>query len=79
MELSEDERTRLLAEAREKYRRDEVARQDYAYQKGEREGLLKVARAALQKNISPEEVASLTGLPLEEIKALAAAISLANH
>ena len=82
MELSEDERTRLLAEAREKYRRDEEARREYRYQKGREEGLLKgerkgrleVARAALQKNISPEDVASLTGLSLDEVKALAAGL-----
>jgi predicted transposase/invertase (TIGR01784 family) len=78
MELSEDERTRLLAESREKYRRDEAARRKLAFQTGEREGLLKVARAALQKNIPPEDIASLTGLSLDEIRALAAHIS-ANH
>jgi len=35
MELSEYERTRLLAEAREKYRRDEEARREDAYEEGE--------------------------------------------
>ncbi|MDR3039080.1 MAG: Rpn family recombination-promoting nuclease/putative transposase [Candidatus Adiutrix sp.] len=46
MELSEDERTRMLAESRERYRRDEVARREYAVQ----EERLKVARAALREN-----------------------------
>jgi predicted transposase/invertase (TIGR01784 family) len=83
MELSEDERTRLLAEAREKYRRDEVARRDYAYDKGKMEGRREerqeIALAALQNNISPEDVASFTGLSLEEIKALAATLPPASH
>ena len=94
MELSADECTRLLAEAQEKYRRDEEARRDYAYQEGAREGARKgahegerkgernkameIARTALQKNISPEDVASLTGLSLEEVKALAASLPT-NH
>ena len=79
MELSEDERTRLLAEAREKYRRDEVARWDYAYQKGEQkgrqeglqEGHLDVARRLLLEKDPVEKVAKVTGLSLEEVKALA--------
>ena len=82
MDLSEDERTRFLAESREKARRDEAARQKYAYQEGERKGernkAMEVARAALQKNISPEDVASFTGLSLDEVKALAASLPT-NH
>ena len=38
MELSEDEQTRLLAEAREKYRRDEEARWEDAFEDGKEEG-----------------------------------------
>jgi len=79
MELSEDERTRLLAEAREKYRRDEEARKEYAYQEGLqagqkaglREGRREVARRLLLKKESVEIVAELTDLPLEEVKTLA--------
>jgi len=82
MELSEDERTRLLVEEREKYRRDEVARRDYAFQTGEQKGRqeerLEVAKAALQKNITPEDVASITGLSLEEVKALASGLSVSH-
>ena len=87
MELSEDERTRMLAEAQEKYRRDEEARREYRYQvgrqegrhegrqEGRQEGLLEVARAALQKGLSPEDVASFTGLSLDEVRALASDLS----
>ena len=75
MELSEDERTRLLAEAREKYRRDEVARWDYAFQtgeqKGRQEGHINVARRLLLEKDPVEKVAKVTGLSLEEVKALA--------
>ena len=98
MELSEDERTRLLAEAREKYRRDEVARRDYAFQTGEQkgrqkglqegrqegrqeglqEGRLDVARRLLLEKDPPEKVAKVTGLSLEEVKALASELS-SNH
>ena len=83
MELSEDERTRLLAEAREKYRRDEEARRDDAYedgeekgrqegrQEGERHKALDIARSLLLEKIPFETVAKATGLSLEEVKALA--------
>jgi len=83
MELSEDEQTRLLAEAREKYRRDEEARWEDAFedgkeegrQEGQQEGELKgrreVARRLLLKTQSAEMVADVTGLSLEEVKALA--------
>jgi predicted transposase/invertase (TIGR01784 family) len=81
MELSEDERTRLLAEAREKYRRDEVARREYAFQtgeqKGRKEGRLDIARILLSEKESLERVAKVTGLSLEEVKDLAS--ELANN
>ena len=75
MELSEDERTRLLAEAREKYRRDEEARREDAYEEGEEKGRQEerqsVARRLLLRKESEEIVADVTGLSLEEVKALA--------
>jgi predicted transposase/invertase (TIGR01784 family) len=79
MELSEDECTRLLAEEREKYRRDEEARREDAYeegekkgeQKGEQKGRMEVARRLLLKKESVENVTELTGISLEEVKALA--------
>jgi len=83
MELSEDERTRLLAEAREKYRRDEEARREDAYEEGEEKGrqegrwegernkAIAIARSLLLKTQSVEMAAEVTGLSLEEVKALA--------
>lgn len=66
MELSQDERTRLLCEEREKARRDEAARMRGAKQEAMRE----VARNALKMNMSLKNIAELTGLPLAEIEAL---------
>jgi len=87
MELSEDERTRLSAEARDKFRRDEEARwedtfedgKEYGWQKvrleGREKGELKVrrevARRLLQKTQLVEMLAEVAGLSLEEVKALA--------
>ena len=75
MELSEDERARLIDEAREKYLRDVDARLHYKYQKrleeGRREACLEVAKRLLLKKDPVETVAEVTGLSLEEIKALA--------
>ena len=75
MELSEDEQTRLLAESREKYRRDEYSRRKLArqegLQKGREEGLLIAAKNLLRLKIAPELIAESTGLSLEEIRALA--------
>ena len=76
MELSEDERTRLLAESREKYRRDEVAQREYAFQTGKQkgraaglaEGRLQVARRLLMEKDPVDKVAIVTGLSLEEVK-----------
>jgi hypothetical protein len=41
----ENDQGRLLVEAREKYRRDQEARQEYAYLEGERKGERKKAVA----------------------------------
>jgi predicted transposase/invertase (TIGR01784 family) len=83
MELSEDECTRLLAEEREKYRRDEEARREDAYEEGEKKGKQEgrqegrqeerfdIAKRLLLKKESVESVAELTGLSLKEVKALA--------
>jgi predicted transposase/invertase (TIGR01784 family) len=79
MELSGDERTRLLAESREKYRRDEAARQKYAFQTGKQEGwqegennkAREVARSLLLEKEPVERVAKLTGISLDEVKILA--------
>ncbi|MCL2162039.1 MAG: Rpn family recombination-promoting nuclease/putative transposase [Betaproteobacteria bacterium] len=73
-ELSEDERTRLLAESREKWEWDHAARMQAAeekgLEKGREEGLLAVAHAALRRNLPVEEIMALTGLSREKIQSL---------
>ena len=73
-ELSADERTRMLAEAREKARRDEVSRLNRARREGREEGkkekAIAVARKLLSLNIPIEKIAEATDLSCEEIKAL---------
>lgn len=85
-ELSADEETRLLNDAREKALRDEAARLDGAKQEGLKEGLkeglekglekgarkaqLKIARNMLRSDLPVETIAAYTGLSLAEIDAL---------
>ena len=77
-ELSEDEREYLLAESREKMRRDNAARLNAATQKGLEEGLQKgreetlltVARSLLGFGRPVEEIAQATGLSSESISRL---------
>ena len=66
MELSADERTRMIAEDREKARRDEASRLDGAI----RERNLEVARNALAEGLSFDLVQKITGLDMETIKRL---------
>jgi predicted transposase/invertase (TIGR01784 family) len=84
--LSEDERTRMLAEDREKAWKDQQGRLDFALQqgfeqgreKGREEGLRKgvtetkieMAKKALSEGLSVELIQRLTGLKPEEIGAL---------
>ena len=70
MEMSADEKTRYLAEAREKARRNEYARRKFAYQEGRQEGHLDVARRLLLEKDPVEKVAKVTGLSLDEVKSL---------
>jgi predicted transposase/invertase (TIGR01784 family) len=73
-ELSEDERTRLLAESREKMEWDNAARMQAAEERGLKrgleEGILSVAHAALERNLPIEEIMALTGLSREKILSL---------
>ena len=70
--LSADEETRLVAEYEEMARRDEVDRHKGAYKQGHQEGVFKVARNLLRKNMPYDDIVDATGLPLEEVKRLAA-------
>jgi predicted transposase/invertase (TIGR01784 family) len=77
-ELSQDERTRLLAESQEKLRRDIAARVYGAEEKGREEGReegwkeaqLAIARRLLDLGISIEEIVKATELTPEEIRTL---------
>jgi len=69
-ELSADERTRLLAEAQEKARRDEASRVNWARHEGRREQAIKIARKLLKRNIPIDEIVEDTGLTIKEIEEL---------
>ena len=62
MELSNDERTRLLYESRQKM--------EWDIQSRERGAVMTVAKNALKKNMSVDDIADITGLSLEEIEGL---------
>jgi predicted transposase/invertase (TIGR01784 family) len=65
-ELSADERTRMLAESREKARRDEASRMRGA----KRDGLLEAAREMLLDNLPIPQIMKYTGLSQEELGSL---------
>jgi predicted transposase/invertase (TIGR01784 family) len=81
--LSADESARMIAEAREKGRRDVASMEYSARKEGRQEGLVEgrqeglvegkweVARNALRKKMAHEDIAELTGLDLKEIRQLA--------
>ncbi|MDR2390244.1 MAG: Rpn family recombination-promoting nuclease/putative transposase [Planctomycetota bacterium] len=81
--LSEDESARMIAEAREKGRRDfaafrETGRQEglregeqKGRQEGLREGKREIVRNALREKLPLETIGKLTGLSLEEVEQLA--------
>jgi predicted transposase/invertase (TIGR01784 family) len=75
-ELSEDERTRLLYEEREKARRDERGRIKFAEKEGAKKQARETAVKAIQKNMSIADIADLTGLSQEEIEELSEKVKL---
>jgi predicted transposase/invertase (TIGR01784 family) len=66
MEISADERNRMLYESREKLRRDEASRMKGAVKDTKTE----IARNALKKNMAIDDIADITGLTIEEIEGL---------
>jgi predicted transposase/invertase (TIGR01784 family) len=76
--LSADDKARLAYEAREKARRDELARINDALHRGRKEGEIKGERKAqlefagrlIEEGFAPEQIARLSGLSLEEAQAL---------
>jgi predicted transposase/invertase (TIGR01784 family) len=65
-ELSDDERTRLISEARDKARRDEQARMAWALQ----EGKIEVARKMLKMDMPIEDISKFTDIPIEKVREL---------
>jgi predicted transposase/invertase (TIGR01784 family) len=82
LELSQDERTRMLFEAREKERRDNAAREFGAYEKGSAEGIIKgriegkaeggieIAQKLLRRHMSIDDIVAITDLPREQVEQL---------
>jgi len=78
VELNADERARMIADSREKMRRDNASRLRSARMEGLEKGLekgreeerLAIARNAIQQNLSVEVIMALTGLPRETIQDL---------
>ena len=70
MELSEDERTRMLLEKREKERMDNSVREKSARIEGEKAKALAIAKNALKMKIPIDDVIKLTGLTRKEIENL---------
>jgi predicted transposase/invertase (TIGR01784 family) len=73
--LSADESARMIAEAREKGRRDVASMEYSARKEGRQEGKWEVARNALRKKMAHEDIAELTGLDLKEIRQMAAELT----
>ena len=77
-QLSEDEQTRALAEAREKMLRDEYARLETAEQIGEERGIeigkieekKETAKKLLEIRMNIDDISRVTGLNKDEIKEL---------
>ena len=70
LEINQDPRARALYEAREKQRRDNMARERRARQEGEREGRIKDERKMLEKKMSIDDIMDITELSREEIEGL---------
>ena len=68
--LSADEEARMLAESREKLRRDISAQMLEAEEKGRSEERLALARNALSMNLPITDIMTLTGLSREKIQSL---------
>ena len=71
-ELSADERERLLAEDREKTRRDNAAYYETGLVEGRAEGYANIITHMLAQGLSPEQISSFTGVTLSEVMALTA-------
>ncbi len=68
--LSQDERTRLLYEEREKARLDNQARLEGAFEQGGTSKAIRIAKNALKKNMPLHEIVAITELSYEEIEGI---------
>ena len=76
--FSEEEQFQILAEAREKNRRDRMARDEYVFDQGKEEGLttgiqkgrMEIIFNMLQKKADISFISEVTGLPVTEIQKL---------
>ena len=76
--FSEEEQRQILREAREKNRRDQVAREDYVFDQGKEEGRLQgkeegrkeIALNMIQNKMGASIISKITGLSEKEIKKL---------
>ena len=68
--FSEAEQRQILSEAREKNRRDRIAREAYVFNQGKEEGMQQVALNMLKSNFKLSVISNVTGLSKEEIKKL---------
>jgi predicted transposase/invertase (TIGR01784 family) len=69
-QLSADERTRMLYEARELYLMDEAARRKAAVAEGEARGKLEMVKRMLTGGLDIERISQISGIPAEDIKNL---------
>jgi predicted transposase/invertase (TIGR01784 family) len=72
MELSADERARMLYESREKARRDEASRMKDARKEGREEGKAEVVKNAFAMGLSVAQIEKLTGLTGAAIEGICA-------
>ena len=70
MELSQDERTRMLYESRRLMEMDQRVSECDAKQEGKQEERLTIAKNALHMSMPLEDIVKLTGLPKDKIEEL---------
>ena len=68
--LNQDEKLRYTLEDKMRYEREISAQKDAANKKGEKNGILKVAKNLKKYGMSEEDIIINTGLSLEEIRKL---------
>jgi len=70
MSISQDERERAIFRSRRMYQSDQESNMRTARNEGHTEGVLAVARNALRKQMSIDDIADITGLTREELENL---------